>query len=69
MATQEATGFCKGCGKQVMIRRKGTNHLLHLLLSVITFGLWIIVWILTSIKIGGWRCTQCGRKVGRSLFA
>jgi hypothetical protein len=68
MAQQEATGFCKVCNKQVMIRRKGTNHILHLLLSVVTMGIWIIIWILASVKIGGWRCTQCGSKAGRTLL-
>ena len=69
MAYQEATGWCKTCGRQVMIRRKGTNHILHLLLTIFTAGLWIIVWILVSIKIGGWRCTSCGRRVSRALFS
>ena len=60
MAMQEKGGFCATCSKHVMVRRKGTSHLLHLVLSVFTFGLWIIVWILVSVKFGGWRCTQCG---------
>ena len=29
---------------------KKTNHILHLLLSVCTFGLWIPVWIVVSIN-------------------
>jgi hypothetical protein len=69
MAFQEASGFCKNCNKQVMIRRKGTNHILHLLLTLITFGFWIIIWVAESIKIGGWRCTQCGKGVSRQMFA
>ena len=68
MATQEATGYCKKCERQVMVRRKGTNHVLHLLLSLVTLGLWIPVWILLSIKVAGWRCSQCGMKAGRSLL-
>ena len=60
MADQERSGFCGVCNKQVLVRRKGTNHLLHLILSILTAGLWVIVWILASIKFGGWRCTQCG---------
>lgn len=55
MAMQEKSGFCATCSKHVMVRRKGTNHVLHLLLSFFTLGLWIIVWILVSIKIGGRR--------------
>jgi len=68
MAQQEATGFCKVCNKQVMVRRRGTNHILHLLLTIFTAGFWLIIWILCSIKIGGWRCTQCGSKAGRDLL-
>jgi len=68
MTQQEATGFCRGCNRQMMIRRKGTNHVLHLLLTLVTFGIWIIVWILASIKLGGWRCVQCGMGVSRSLM-
>ncbi|MHC4239959.1 MAG: hypothetical protein ACYSUC_09440 [Planctomycetota bacterium] len=44
---------------------KGTNHVLHLLLTLVTGGLWLIVWILCAIKIGGWRCVQCGSNAGR----
>ncbi len=60
MAIQEKSGFCATCEQHVLVRRKGTNHLLHLLLSLVTAGLWIIIWILVSVKIGGWRCAQCG---------
>jgi hypothetical protein len=65
----EATGYCKGCNRQVMIRRRGTNHILHLLLTLCTFGIWLVVWVLAGIKIGGWRCSTCGRKASRALFA
>jgi len=63
MAFQESTRFCKICNKQVLVRRKGTNHILHLILSFLTAGFWIPIWILLSIKIGGWRCSQCGCKI------
>lgn len=65
---QEASGFCKGCNRQVVVRRKGTNHVLHLMLTVLTVGFWSWVWLLSAIKIGGWRCSQCGLKAGRSLM-
>lgn len=68
MAVQESTGYCKRCKKHVMIRRAGTNHLLHFFLTLFTFGLWLLVWVLASVKIGGWRCSQCGRTTSRSLF-
>jgi len=69
---QTATGFCKRCQRQVAIQRPGVNHVLHLLLTMFTLGLWFPLWMLFifagSFGLGGWRCTTCGRKVARSLF-
>jgi len=37
------------------------DHLLHLVLSLITLGAWIIMWILVAVaKAGGYRCSECG---------
>lgn len=63
MAEQHTGKKCKYCQKNVMAVRPGTNHVLHFLISLFTAGLWIPLWIWFSIKIGGWRCTQCGRRV------
>jgi hypothetical protein len=49
MAEEKRSGFCKG-----------TNHILHLLLTLVTFGVWLIFWFGSTVKFGGWRCTQCG---------
>ena len=32
-----------------MVARKPVNHILHLLLSVVTLGLWLPVWLLVGI--------------------
>ena len=57
--------YCKECDQNIMAERKGTNHVLHLILSLITAGGWLIIWLLASIKFGGWWCPQCGgRKLG-----
>ena len=53
-------GFCKHCNKYVETKRKGTSHVLHLILTIISLGTWLIIWLLCFIKIGGWRCTACG---------
>jgi len=63
MAEEKSTAFCETCNAQRLIVRPGTNHILHLLLTLVTFGLWLIVWIFGTIKIGGWRCSVCGTKV------
>lgn len=63
MAMQQTSKWCRTCNRQTLANRPGTNHVLHLLLSIITCGLWLIVWALSSVKFGGWRCAFCGRKV------
>lgn len=63
MALQYSSGYCNFCDKTVKTERPGTNHILHLLLSIVTAGLWLIVWILTSVKFGGWRCSACGKMI------
>jgi uncharacterized membrane protein YvbJ len=34
----------------LLSKKKKTSHLLHLLMSIITAGLWIIIWILVTIS-------------------
>ena len=43
-----------------------TSHILHLLLSVITVGFWIPIWILVALIKSAPQCTECGGK--RGLF-
>nr|VFJ93331.1 MAG: hypothetical protein BECKH772A_GA0070896_1005510 [Candidatus Kentron sp. H]VFJ94619.1 MAG: hypothetical protein BECKH772B_GA0070898_1006410 [Candidatus Kentron sp. H]VFK00843.1 MAG: hypothetical protein BECKH772C_GA0070978_1005310 [Candidatus Kentron sp. H] len=64
MGEKQASRYCAHCGKNVLATGTTPNHLLHLILSLVTGGLWIVIWILVSIgKIGGYRCTQCGKRV------
>lgn len=67
MAEQRKSGYCKNCKKDVIVFRPGTNHILHLLISIVTMGVWLIPWFLHSIKIGGWRCQTCGSKSVNSI--
>lgn len=60
MTDERKSGYCKECMGRKVVFRKGTNHILHLILSVLTMGFWIIVWVGSSIKFGGWRCSECG---------
>ncbi len=34
----------------LLSKKKKTSHVLHLLMSIITVGLWIIIWILVAIS-------------------
>lgn len=60
-------GWCDVCGENVKLEKqvKDTNHILHLLLSVFTGGLWVPIWILAVFNfdtdpINGATCSQCG---------
>lgn len=63
MSVQVSNKFCKVCGKNVKITRNGRNHILHLLLTLITAGLWLLVWIPLLLTSEPWRCNECGNKV------
>jgi DNA-directed RNA polymerase subunit RPC12/RpoP len=56
---------CDNCGKKTMHIQPSTSHLLHLFLSVITFGFWLVVWFIIALnnKNQG-HCVACGREVG-----
>jgi hypothetical protein len=60
VAVEESQQFCAQCQRFVLARRPGTNHIFHLLMCVFTCGLWVIIWFLSSAKVGGWRCSVCG---------
>ena len=34
----------------LLSKKKKTNHILHLLLSIFTFGVWLLIWILVAIS-------------------
>ncbi len=56
-------GHCVSCDKKSKLRRNKTSNLLHLVLSVITLGFWLPVWLLIGYKtIKDWQCDECGSK-------
>ena len=64
MGLKTKGAYCKACQKHVMAQKNAPNHLLHLILTVLTFGLWAVVWLIIAITTsGGYRCTQCGQLV------
>jgi hypothetical protein len=62
MGTQKTRRYCEDHGK-VLAERQTPNHVLHLLLAVVTVGFWIPVWILLSLFGNSpWRCPYCGER-------
>jgi len=62
MSQEQTSGHCNACRRSTLMVREKPNHILHLLISLFTFGAWVLVWLLISVgKLGGkYRCTQCG---------
>ena len=60
MGEERKGGWCENCNRQTVVYRPTPNHVLHLLMTILLCGLWLIVWIGVSIRFGGWRCTVCG---------
>lgn len=54
--------YCRSCQRHVLARKRATNHVLHLLASVLLCGLWIPVWIVIALLASSepWRCSVCG---------
>jgi hypothetical protein len=50
--------WCPECRKYVLAVRPGTNRIIHLLLSVLTMGVWLIVWACTA-DLGTRKPCQC----------
>jgi hypothetical protein len=58
--------YCKDCEDNVKAESRGANHLLHLILTFVTFGFWIVVWIIAAAS-RNWTCAECGgRRLARS---
>lgn len=65
----ERRGFCPDCNRNVLYRRTGPNHILHLLLSVITAGLWLPVWFVLTLLQKPYRCPNCGYAYNHNKLA
>ena len=62
MRRNRIRGHCSRCGHSQLFERTQIHHGIHLLLSVLTLGLWVVSWM--AIAVGHhfrpWRCLQCG---------
>ena len=68
MATQQAMYFCANCGKATLHLEKRTSHLLHLFLTIVTAGTWLVVWIWLAAGKSQPRCITCGTAARYRLF-
>lgn len=61
MSVRQLQLRCEQCAAITTHTQKTPNHVLHLLLSIFTVGLWIIVWIIIAMTNKDARCEPCGR--------
>jgi hypothetical protein len=53
--------YCKVCGRRTLHLKPSTSHLLHLIMSIITMGFWLPVWLILSIRHEfESECVECG---------
>ena len=59
------SAFCIHCQEKTLHIKKTPNHVLHLLLTILTAGLWLIVWILVGMSSASekWQCSKCGTPI------
>lgn len=63
MGLQKKRMFCEEEVRMVLAERQTPNHVLHLLLSVVTAGFWIPVWLLVTVfGSGAYKCPSCGAR-------
>lgn len=68
-AVEQSLRYCGSCRRKTLHHRN-TKHirwLMHLVLTIVTAGFWLFVWIpmflwhgLTKPIGGAWTCSQCG---------
>lgn len=55
--------YCKTCRKHVYAHPAGTNHGLNLVLTLLTFGLWLPIWAWAAATQNYHVCGSCGRPI------
>ena len=66
MKRPNAVGFCPRCAEPVAVCCPTPNHGLHFLLSAISLGAWLPIWLVVAIHSRTCRCLQCGCRFARS---
>ena len=70
---EEKLKKCETCSRTTTHQRNNTKStgfmlLVHLVLSIITAGVWfvcIVSWKLMNLKFGGWVCIVCGSEIDK----
>jgi hypothetical protein len=67
MPSDQVVVYCNNCKKNTVQIKQRTNHILHLILTLVTFGFWIIVWFFIAMSTNDTpQCTVCGNQLNIS---
>lgn len=57
--------FCSNCGQTRPFEKQGVNHVLHLILSLLTLGVWVVVWMMAGVcnTLSLYRCRECAKGI------
>ena len=65
MPTTNVMTNCVKCQKKTLHIEQKLSHILHLLLAIVTAGVWLIIWILLAFfHDKKTQCTVCGHNKG-----
>jgi len=70
MAQKVVSRFCERCGGEASAVAKKSNHFLHLILTCLTMGAWVFVWMALlglDKALDAPRCTECGLIASKSI--
>jgi Na+-transporting NADH:ubiquinone oxidoreductase subunit NqrC len=60
-SVNEVVVYCESCKKFTRQIVDKVNHFLHLILTIITFGIWSFIWIYVAIWTFRYsECLKCG---------
>lgn len=68
MPRERANLECRSCGRETIHLRSTPDHTLHLVLSLVTFGLWLLVWLVLWLLSGRAECRVCGTTRRSGIF-
>lgn len=71
MSVKQGSAWCATCRRQTLHEKPKINNTLHLILTVLTLGIWLLVWAGLGLASASkrLRCTVCGSKQGASAVA
>lgn len=56
-----ASRYCPSCRKQGPAVFSPPNHALHFILTLLTCGWWLLIWLPIALFSGGYNCQSCGK--------